>query len=426
METSRGCWWGAKQHCTFCGLNAEGMAYRAKSGPRALEEMEAQVKKDGIRQIQVVDNILDMQYFKSVLPYLVERPMADLYYETKANLSKAQVKMLADSGIRWIQPGIESLSDSTLKLMAKGVTELQNIQLLRWSMEFGVSVDWNFLYGFPGERDEELERVASDAETLHHLEPPVSAIVLNLDRFSPYFKAPEQYGLNPVYPAKPYRYVYPFPEDSLKRLAYFYDSDFFMGKGDSAAFKTLKGVVARWGKAYSRSHLLSIPRQKSLIILDTRPCARRFLHRLTGLRRKVYECCDKATALNGIVESVDRNFSAEEVESVLQVLDRRQVDARGEWPVFEFGHSPSRQPQAPHKESPDREFPTCEPRCVCATTSRASRSSSGSRPRGPDGPQDVEGGDHGTALENPFALGENLFPNPRGGGQARPASSVTF
>jgi magnesium-protoporphyrin IX monomethyl ester (oxidative) cyclase len=31
METSRGCWWGAKHHCTFCGLNAEGMAFRSKS-----------------------------------------------------------------------------------------------------------------------------------------------------------------------------------------------------------------------------------------------------------------------------------------------------------------------------------------------------------------------------------------------------------
>ena len=161
----------------------------------------------------------------------------------------------------------------------------------------------------------------------------MSAIVLNLDRFSPYFKAPEQYGLNPVYPAKPYRYVYPFSEDSLKRLAYFYDSDFFMGKGDSAAFKTLKGVVARWGKAYSRSHLLSIPRQNSLIILDTRPCARRFLHRLTGLPRKVYECCDKATALNGIVESVGPNVSAEEVASVLHSLidDKLMLGVNGRY-----------------------------------------------------------------------------------------------
>ncbi len=333
METSRGCWWGAKQHCTFCGLNAEGMAFRSKSGPRALAEMEAQVKKYGIRQIQVVDNILDMQYFKSVVPYLIEQPIADLYYETKANLSKAQVKMLAQSGIRWIQPGIESLSDSTLQLMGKGVTELQNVQLLKWCMELGVSVDWNFLYGFPGARDEELKVMARHAETLHHLEPPVSAIVLNLDRFSPYFKAPEKYGLEPVYPAKPYHYVYPFPEDSLRRLAYFYDSDFFKGKTDSEGFTLLKDVVARWSKAHSRAHLLAISRKKSLMILDTRPCARRFLYRLSGLRRKVYELCDKATGLNSILEAVRPSFNADEVQSVLQsfVDDKLMLEVNGKY-----------------------------------------------------------------------------------------------
>ena len=29
LETSRGCWWGEKSHCTFCGLNADSMNYRA-------------------------------------------------------------------------------------------------------------------------------------------------------------------------------------------------------------------------------------------------------------------------------------------------------------------------------------------------------------------------------------------------------------
>jgi ribosomal peptide maturation radical SAM protein 1 len=274
-----------------------------------------------------------MQYFKSVLPHLIERPVADLFYETKANLTKAQVQMLAQSGIRWIQPGIESLSDSTLKLMGKGVTELQNIQLLKWSMEFGVSVDWNFLYGFPGEREEELDQVASHAETLHHLEPPVSAIVLNLDRFSPYFNAPEQYGLDPVYPAKPYRYAYPFSDDSLRRIAYFYDTDFFVGKANSDGFKALKGVVGRWAEAHPRSHLLAIPRRKSLMVLDTRPCARRFLHRLTGLRRRVYECCDKATGLDAIVKSVKPDFSPDEVESVLRSLvdDKLMLEVNGRY-----------------------------------------------------------------------------------------------
>ena len=30
FEASRGCWWGQKKHCTFCGLNGEGMAFRVK------------------------------------------------------------------------------------------------------------------------------------------------------------------------------------------------------------------------------------------------------------------------------------------------------------------------------------------------------------------------------------------------------------
>src|SRR3954463_9020936 len=25
VETSRGCWWGVKHHCTFCGLNGDTM-----------------------------------------------------------------------------------------------------------------------------------------------------------------------------------------------------------------------------------------------------------------------------------------------------------------------------------------------------------------------------------------------------------------
>ena len=39
FETSRGCWWGERMHCTFCGLNGATMAYRSKSAPRALDEL---------------------------------------------------------------------------------------------------------------------------------------------------------------------------------------------------------------------------------------------------------------------------------------------------------------------------------------------------------------------------------------------------
>lgn len=41
--------------------------------------------------------------------------------------------------MRRIQPGIESLSTPTLKLMEKGVSLLQNVRLLSWCAEIGIS-----------------------------------------------------------------------------------------------------------------------------------------------------------------------------------------------------------------------------------------------------------------------------------------------
>src|SRR5262249_25633328 len=36
IETSRGCWYGMKRHCTFCGLNGGGMKFRSKSPDRVI------------------------------------------------------------------------------------------------------------------------------------------------------------------------------------------------------------------------------------------------------------------------------------------------------------------------------------------------------------------------------------------------------
>jgi len=61
IETARGCWWGEKQHCTFCGLNGQTMGYRSKSPGRVFEELSYLARTYGIEQIDFVDNILDLK-----------------------------------------------------------------------------------------------------------------------------------------------------------------------------------------------------------------------------------------------------------------------------------------------------------------------------------------------------------------------------
>jgi radical SAM superfamily enzyme YgiQ (UPF0313 family) len=84
----------------------------------------------------VVDNILDMHYFKDLIPELAKQKLGlDLYYEVKSNLRKEQLRAMRDAGITWIQPGIESFSNDVLGRMKKCVSGIQNIQVLKWCTE---------------------------------------------------------------------------------------------------------------------------------------------------------------------------------------------------------------------------------------------------------------------------------------------------
>ena len=65
-------------------------------------------------------------------------------------------------------------SDRVLKQMKKGVSGLQNIQLLKWCKEMGIHPIWNFLIGFPQESADDyfqmaFSRAAVDQKTAHRL-----------------------------------------------------------------------------------------------------------------------------------------------------------------------------------------------------------------------------------------------------------------
>ncbi|MDH4188479.1 MAG: RiPP maturation radical SAM C-methyltransferase, partial [Nitrospira sp.] len=150
-EGSRGCWWGEKHHCTFCGLNAQSMKFRAKSPDQAVREMTALASRYDTARFRLVDNIIDMKYVENLFgQFAAAHCDLDVFIETKSNLQKSQIRTLAVGGVKCMQPGLESLSLSQLKAMDKGVTPMQNIICLKWSYYYHVAVSWNILLGFPG------------------------------------------------------------------------------------------------------------------------------------------------------------------------------------------------------------------------------------------------------------------------------------
>ena len=233
FETSRGCWWGERAHCTFCGLNGGSMAYRAMSPELAIQQFNSLFQyAPKVSRLEAVDNIIPKNYFTEVLSAIDTPPTMSIFYEVKADLSEQDVQALAKARVKFIQPGIESLATSTLKLMKKGTNAFQNLLLLKNCAIYGIQPGWNLLVGFPGEGDEVYRKYVQDLPTLVHLPAPSGVYPVRFDRYSPYFVKAEQYGLD-LHPLDYYHLIYPFDRESLARLAYYFadlnlTSEYFM------------------------------------------------------------------------------------------------------------------------------------------------------------------------------------------------------
>ena len=303
MEFSRGCWWGERMHCTFCGLNGSSMSYRAKPAERAAEEMAEMAARYGSTRIQAADNILAIDYFDTALPQLADLPQKlNIFFEVKANLKRGEVKKLADAGVRWIQPGIESLDSRILRLMRKGTTAANNVQLLKWARQYGVRLSWSLLWGFPGEDDAWYADMASRLPALGHLQP-AGLLRVRYHRYSPHFNDAEKFGLRLTAEA-PFRHVYPLGEQDLFDQVYFFEDQADKG-GHLAGRDRLQrpglhaanDVSLDWLRSWLHDEPPTLAMRDEAGVLtvdDTRRHAVAPRHRIAGLARDILLAADEA------------------------------------------------------------------------------------------------------------------------------------
>jgi ribosomal peptide maturation radical SAM protein 1 len=337
VETSRGCWWGAKHHCTFCGLNGDTMAFRSKSPQRAYDEMTALCRKYGLSRVGCVDNILDMRYVDTLFPQLAESGLQlELFYEVKSNLRYEQVVKLHRGGMRQIQPGIESFSNQILRLMEKGVSGLQNIQLMRWCEEVGIECAWNILGGFPDESPTEYNRMAEMVPLLVHLQPPLSCGQVRLDRFSPFHTRSEHFGFRRMRPARGYFYVFPLGRRELQRLAYFFDFDYGDGRDPESYMTPLRDAVRGWYAARSTETPAKLDAwfsdTDSVRISDSRKPSAPFASEceLNGLAAKLLLYCDTASTVDTLSRRPDLRGATNDIESTLEQLSNERLVLKDE------------------------------------------------------------------------------------------------
>ena len=303
VEASRGCWWGQHHHCIFCGLNGSDMAYRTKSPERIHRELKTQHASHGLVFVAFTDNIVSLKFMRPLIERLEKDPLPLTYFiETKANLSRRQVKEYKRAGIEFMQPGIEALSSHVLEIMDKGITALANVACLKYCREAGVHVGWNLLHSFPGETREDYEQTLRCLQAIVHLDAPEWVGPMDLTRFSPSFNESVALGFHDRRPAQYYKLMYPYADDVLENLVNIFEFNFRDELDRHALVQPIEQFVGQWKGHKDPGSLVLVNDDSSPALYDSR-FNRAWDHKpLAPLEMLVYEFCDAPRALADIAQ----------------------------------------------------------------------------------------------------------------------------
>jgi ribosomal peptide maturation radical SAM protein 1 len=252
FESSRGCWWGQKKHCMFCGLNDQLMRFREKDVDRVVSEMTLLSSKYHVLKLLATDWIISRKSRGAIFKKLKDLDAGiEVFYETRSDMSKEEIALMRDAGVLRIQPGIESLSTELLQLMKKATSRIRQVQFLRWCREYGIHPSWFILSGFPSDKAEWYLEMANFLPRIFHLQPPFNVSSVEMHRFSPLFEKRDEFGVTEWQIRGDYSYNFPTGFLDPKKIGYFFEFRSSKITPPEQYANRLCEMVGRWKEAHA-------------------------------------------------------------------------------------------------------------------------------------------------------------------------------
>jgi len=149
------------------------------SGRRIYEEIVHQRKarpelRAGVSEIKFYDLIVngDMKALNELCELLIADPAPKLFWREcnaviRPEMTYEFCRKLHAAGCRWLIIGLESGSQRVLDIMGKGQTVAQMKDVLRSIDRAGLKVRGNFMFGHPGETEEDFEQTLDFLREMH-------------------------------------------------------------------------------------------------------------------------------------------------------------------------------------------------------------------------------------------------------------------
>ena len=156
LMSARGCTF----KCTFCYRMDPG--YRKRDPEELLDEVEMLYKNYGITRISFVDDLLmaSVEHTENVCKAMLKRNLP-ITWDCMGRLnycSKELLQLMKDAGCVFIIYGIESMDQTVLNNMKKGLRPEMIISGIEQTFEVGISPGFNFIFGNKGDTKETLQK----------------------------------------------------------------------------------------------------------------------------------------------------------------------------------------------------------------------------------------------------------------------------
>lgn len=154
VVSSRGC----PYNCIFCSNRiTTGKAYRYRTPELTMEELELLFTKYGIRHVYFVDDnfVVNKKRVFKLLELIrnsqIFGQMTFSFQGRADNFDPDLFKALYDTGFTSVDFGMETASESVMKLIKKGETVAECVEAVKAAKKIGFHVSTSFIYGLPTE-----------------------------------------------------------------------------------------------------------------------------------------------------------------------------------------------------------------------------------------------------------------------------------
>jgi len=202
LTMAHGCYWGK---CTFCDGSLDYIKRHEPIAAKILvDRIEQIIEKTGERGFHFVDEAAPPALMRSLALEIIRRKLSISWWTNirfEKNFSVDTCKLLKASGCIAVSGGLEVASDRMLQLINKGTNVSQVAQVTRNLSDAGIMVHAYLMYGFPS------QTVQETIDSLEMVRQMIDLDIIQsgfwhqfaLTAHSPIGKAPQEYGINPIY-----------------------------------------------------------------------------------------------------------------------------------------------------------------------------------------------------------------------------------